>query len=166
MKKLVWIVIFLLALGTLWGAKVSAPEKEVPIEAKKVEVVEKASDTNTGFTVEDYQLLALTNQDRQENGLQSLTMSQELDVSAESKCQDMLTKGYWAHDPPGPTTTWDTFPKNYWQVGENLSRYYSVEQAEIAWMNSPTHRANILGFYKEVGFAQCGTLIVAHFGLR
>jgi uncharacterized protein YkwD len=109
-------------------------------------------------------LLAQTNQKRQENGLPALTLNQNLSQAAAGKAQDMFAKDYWAHIAPDGTTPW-VFIKNsgyeYLYAGENLARGFTTAPEVVnAWMASPTHRENLLSpNYKEIGFAvKTGTL--------
>lgn len=104
------------------------------------------------------QLLLLTNQKRQENGLPPLTMSDNLSQAALNKASDMLSKDYWAHNAPDGTPPW-VFIKgagyNYIYAGENLARGFNNASDVInAWMASETHRKNMLSSnYQNVGFA-------------
>ncbi len=104
------------------------------------------------------QLLVLTNQKRQENGLGPLSLDERLSQAAIGKGNDMLSKGYWAHISPDGTTPW-VFIKgagyNYTYAGENLARGYTNSSDVInAWMASDSHKANMLsGNYSNVGFA-------------
>src|ERR1035437_634796 len=104
------------------------------------------------------QLLILTNQQRQNNGLGALTDSSQLDQAAANKAADMFGKDYWAHNAPDGTTPW-TFIKgagyNYVYAGENLARgFNSASDVITAWMDSPEHRQNVLSpNYQNVGFA-------------
>lgn len=104
------------------------------------------------------QLLILTNQQRQDNGLGALTDNQQLDLAAANKAADMFSKDYWAHNAPDGTMPW-TFIKgagyNYVYAGENLARgFNSASDVITAWMNSPEHRQNVLSpNYQNVGFA-------------
>jgi hypothetical protein len=104
------------------------------------------------------QLLILTNQQRQDNNLGSLTDNSELDQAAANKATDMFNKNYWAHNAPDGTTPW-AFIKgagyNYVYAGENLARgFSSASDVVTAWMNSPEHRKNVLSpNYQNVGFA-------------
>jgi len=132
-------------------------------EAVSVPAPEPVSETSS-VPLFEQELLNLTNADRA--GLRPLEYEPRLAHSALLKCQDMLANGYWAHDPPGPKGTWDTFPDGYFTLGENLARgYNSLKETEEAWMASSAHRENILGNFRDVGFAKCGDLTVAHFGL-
>lgn len=104
------------------------------------------------------QLLVLTNQKRQENGLYPLRLNSSLYQAAIGKGNDMLSKNYWAHISPDGTTPW-VFIKNagysYTYAGENLARGYSTAEDVIsAWMISPSHRENMLSSkYQDVAFA-------------
>lgn len=108
--------------------------------------------------ISNQQLLILTNQQRQNNNLASLTDNSELDQAAANKAADMFSKDYWAHNAPDGTTPW-VFIKssgyNYIYAGENLARgFNSAPDVINAWMNSPEHRQNVLSpNYQNVGFA-------------
>ena len=103
-------------------------------------------------------LVALTNKEREANGVGSLTINAQLSQAAAQKAEDMLKNDYWAHNSPSGTTPW-VFIKNsgynYVYAGENLAKGFSTSQEVVdAWMNSPSHRANMLSAnYKDVGFA-------------
>lgn len=104
------------------------------------------------------ELLLLTNQKRQEQGLPPLIINSVLTQAAAEKASDMFAKNYWAHNAPDGTTPWVFFKQagyNYSYAGENLARGFTSSSDVInAWMASPTHRANVLsGKYNEVGFA-------------
>lgn len=108
--------------------------------------------------ISNQELLILTNQQRQNNNLGSLTDNSELDAAAANKAADMFSKDYWAHNAPDGTTPW-VFIKsagyNYIYAGENLARgFNSAPDVITAWMNSPEHRQNVLSSnYQNVGFA-------------
>jgi len=102
------------------------------------------------------EVIRLTNVQRTTNGLNPLTESTILDSAALAKGNDMLAKGYWAHFAPDGTTPWSFFLKfgyKYSYAGENLARdFQDAPSAVTAWMNSPSHRENILNpNYKDIG---------------
>lgn len=118
-----------------------------------------------------------TNQKRQELGLSPLKYNSLLSESATQKAQDMFTNNYWAHTSPKGTTPWDFFKSvgyKYSVAGENLARdFYDTDSLMKAWMNSPTHRDNIVNSkYQEIGIGVVNgvlggiktTLVVQHFG--
>jgi len=103
-------------------------------------------------------LVSLTNTDRATQNLGTLTVNPELTAAAQAKADDMAAKSYFAHTSPDGKTSWYWFKEagySFTYAGENLAVDFSDSDAvENAWMNSPTHRANILnGHYTEIGIA-------------
>lgn len=105
------------------------------------------------------ELINLTNQKREENGLLPLSNNSALESAANKKAEDMLNKGYWAHNSPDGVTPWVFIKEsgyNYVYAGENLARGFSNSEDVInAWMSSTAgHRENILSpNFKDVGFS-------------
>lgn len=102
------------------------------------------------------EVVNLTNQRRAQAGLSALSLNQTLSGAAYTKGRDMIDKDYWAHVAPDGTQPWKFFSQfgyKYRYAGENLARDFSnANDAVNAWMNSPTHRENILNpKYKEIG---------------
>ena len=98
----------------------------------------------------------LSNQNRQSQHLAVLTVNPLLNKVAELKAQDMATKGYFAHVSPDGKAPWYWFNLvgyKYEYAGENLAVDFTDSQdVTSAWMNSPTHRANIIkNAYTEIG---------------
>lgn len=129
----------------------------------------------TSITADE--LINLTNSKRAENGLSTLTVNPVLSQAAQAKGADMIAKNYWAHTSPDGATPWVWFKNagyRYLYAGENLARDFGDSQSLVnAWMNSPTHRENIMSNrYKEIGIAvihdtfqgQPTTLVVQMFG--
>lgn len=130
----------------------------------------------TDITIE--KLISRTNQERTSNGLPPLQYNDKLAGAACNKGQDMFTYNYWAHYRPGDGTAPWHFIKQagyaYEYAGENLAQGFLFSDAVVdGWMNSPTHRANILRpEYDDVGFCVMNgvlqneetTLVVQMFG--
>ena len=129
------------------------------------------------MNITDSQLLSLTNDEREQHGLHPLKYSPELAYAAENKARDMINKDYWSHESPDGTTPWywiESSGYKYSYAGENLARgFTTVDGIMNAWLESPTHRANVLNNnYTEVGFAAIPgemngkktTLVVAMYG--
>ncbi len=129
----------------------------------------------TDITVE--KLYQLTNGERQKNGLATLSYNDKLSQAAAKKAADMFVKNYWAHYGPDGASPWDFILSSgykYEYAGENLAKNFLFSQGVVdAWMNSSTHRENILkSDYSEVGFAIVNgvlngeetTLVVQMFG--
>ncbi|MCX7996229.1 MAG: CAP domain-containing protein [Patescibacteria group bacterium] len=122
-------------------------------------------------------LFALTNQQRQSVGLTPLKYNEKLSIAARKKAEDMFARNYWAHYGPDGTTPWSFILESgykYEYAGENLAKNFMFSDGVVdAWMESPTHRENILRKeYTEVGFAVVDgmlngeetTLVVQMFG--
>jgi hypothetical protein len=129
----------------------------------------------SNMTIAD--LLKETNAARVANNLQPLTLSNTLDTSAQLKANDMVDNNYWSHVAPDGTQPWHWFEQagyTYDVAGENLAYGFSNgTEVSTAWMNSPSHKANVLGDYVDIGFGiassanfQGGenTVVVAHYG--
>ena len=103
-------------------------------------------------------LFELANVSRQGLGFQPLKENQALDQAAYLKAKDMLEKGYFAHYSPEGITPWYWLERSgysYLAAGENLAvGFLESEQVHKAWMNSPSHKKNILNpNYQEMGIA-------------
>lgn len=123
------------------------------------------------------QIITLTNQKRVENGLPALSFNGNLAAAAGAKATDMFAANYWAHNSPSGRTPWSFISGagyKYITAGENLARDFNDASSIVsAWMNSPTHRSNILdrnfteiGVVVESGSLQGkeGILVVQMFG--
>lgn len=114
-----------------------------------------AEKTNLGAVLSSV-LTTLTNEERQELNLGTLEINPLLTEAARLKAEDMATKGYFAHTSPEGRAPWYWLEKAgypYLYGGENLAiNFIDSKDVTEAWMNSPTHRANILKTnYTEVG---------------
>ncbi|MBQ8300991.1 MAG: hypothetical protein IJX57_03410 [Clostridia bacterium] len=94
------------------------------------------------------QILELTNAEREKNGLDPLEWDDSLAELAQSHCNDMIEREYFAHNTPDGKTPFDRMREAgilYWSAGENIAAgQYSPEAAFEAWMNSEGHKKNIL----------------------
>lgn len=103
-------------------------------------------------------LVEMANSSRVSENLNTLTVNEKLSSAAQAKATDMFKNQYFAHIAPSGKTPWDFINAanyKYSYAGENLSIGFTND-AELhnAWLNSPTHRANIMGAnYNEIGIA-------------
>ncbi|MBN1263500.1 MAG: hypothetical protein JW991_04045 [Candidatus Pacebacteria bacterium] len=122
-------------------------------------------------------LIELTNRERATRGLAPLENNSLLNEAARRKAGDMFSLDYWAHFSPTGRSPWAFFKEtgyHYLFAGENLARDFNDSESVVAaWMESPSHRDNILGQdYEEIGIAVVDgqlegletTLIVQLFG--
>jgi hypothetical protein len=103
-------------------------------------------------------LVNLANSDRQSNNLSSLVTNPLLERAAQLKANDMLSRGYFSHVTPDGKTPWywlNLVGYKYSAAGENLAiNFVDSKDINDAWMNSPSHRANILNNkFSEIGVA-------------
>lgn len=103
-------------------------------------------------------LVDLTNFDRAQEGLHGLAVNQTLTQAAQLKANDMAARSYFAHNAPDGKTPWFWMGEagyNFSYAGENLAVFFGdSEDVARAWMNSPSHRANILNSsFTEIGIA-------------
>jgi len=101
-------------------------------------------------------LADLTNKERQTENLQTLTVNPILNKVAEMKASDMASKGYFAHTSPEGKNPWYWLEQagySYQYAGENLAiNFNDSKDVTKAWMESPTHKANIVkDKYTEIG---------------
>jgi hypothetical protein len=103
-------------------------------------------------------LTTLTNEERAQNDASPLSENNLLVKAAQLKANDMATRGYFAHTSPDGKTPWywlEQVGYHYSAAGENLAvNFFESSDVAQAWMNSPTHRDNIVKKdYKEIGIA-------------
>lgn len=124
-------------------------------------------------------MLELTNASRREVGAVELKSNSQLAAAAEAKASDMLSFQYFDHNSPSGVTPWFWIKSSgyeYSYAGENLAiDFISAEGAHQAFMNSSSHRENILNTnYQEIGIAvkkgifegEESIIVVEEFGAR
>jgi hypothetical protein len=92
-------------------------------------------------------LTAMTNADRVSRGLRALSTANDLQSLAQQRADEMARSGRLAHTSNlgGKVSGWQ-------RVGENVGRGPKLQDIETAFMNSPSHRENIL----DPDFTQLG----------
>ncbi len=101
-------------------------------------------------------LVSDTNNNRIANDVSALKVNSLLEAAAREKAEDMASKGYFAHISPEGFTPWHWFQEvgyNFAYAGENLAvNFTDSKDITRAWLNSPTHKANILNEnFTEIG---------------
>lgn len=130
-------------------------------------------------SIDHKEVIRLVNIEREKNGLGPLRENDNLNVAAYKKGQNMFEEQYWAHYSPSGKDPWGFITGSgykYSYAGENLARNFSnANDAVVAWMNSPTHRDNILNSkYEDIGISvvqgtlngEQTTIIVQEFGTQ
>lgn len=121
-------------------------------------------------TISTADMVGLINIEREREGLKPLKENPILDKTAELKACDMEASNYFEHEDLKGQKSWHLFRENgydYQYAGENLARNHGVFESMRLFMQSPSHRENImLPEYKEVGVGTCGKYMVQHFGAK
>lgn len=125
------------------------------------------------------EIVRLTNLERKSKGLPEVRLDTNLSAAAAQKAADMVAHDYWAHVSPQGTQPWYFVTNSgyaYKYAGENLARDFADPDSVVrAWMNSPTHRENLLSSrYQDIGIAVIDgslggretTLVVQMFGTK
>lgn len=128
-------------------------------------------------TVDQQELIRLTNVERVKKGLRELHENEKLNQAALEKGRNMFEENYWSHYSPSGLDPWGFIASagyKFSYAGENLARnFYKSDEIVNAWMDSPSHRANLLNsHYQEIGIAvlegtlkgQQTILVVQEFG--
>lgn len=115
------------------------------------------SQTNNGIDVAAYEqeVFDLVNQIREENGLEPFVYNATLAQVARAHSQDMIDRNFFDHYNPDGESPFDRMTDagiRWSMAAENIAGGQRTPEAVVtAWMNSPGHRANILGGCKELG---------------
>lgn len=144
----------------------------------------------TAVTPLNDQVLREINRIRREHGLVPLEHSSRLAAAAANHSRAMALKGFFAHNSADGSVFWKRIEQfyptgrfGYWEVGENLvwqAPSLDAKQAVQMWMNSKSHRANLLNpRWRQIGLAAVQspqapgtyrdlavTIVTADFGVR
>lgn len=107
---------------------------------------------------DEAEIIQISNANRAEINIAPLKENTVLNAAAAAKLADMQAKSYWEHVSPDGREPWDfitTEGYDYSFAGENLAKgFVNADTVVTAWMNSASHRANVLnGNFNEVGIA-------------
>lgn len=100
-------------------------------------------------------VIGLVNAKRKDSGLAPLQYDATLCKVATYRCIEIIDNDMFSHTRPDGTpcyTLFDAYGVVYCAAGENLAAgQRSPEEVVTDWINSPGHRANILGDYTNIG---------------
>ena len=118
----------------------------------------------------EWEILRLTNIERANYGLQSLSMVSDLQASCDIRAVELETS--FSHTRPNGSGCYTTIPSSFPHkgAGENAARgQTSPEQVVESWMNSSGHRTNILNRaagYMGIGYAEKENTWIQQFTVR
>jgi uncharacterized protein YkwD len=105
-------------------------------------------------------VVALHNQERAKEKLNTLEISPKLTKAAQRHADDMARRkemGHKGSDGSAPADRITDAGYRWRRVGENVAfGRWTPEQLLKGWMESPVHKKNILGSYSQIGVA-CAT---------
>lgn len=111
--------------------------------------------TSFSMSANEKIIFDLLNKARTDAGLPKLSADATLFKVARLKAQDMVKNSYFSHSSPiygSPFKMMKTYGVSYKVAGENIAGNPSLQDAVTAWLNSPTHRQNILSnSYNYIG---------------
>ncbi|WP_028784880.1 CAP domain-containing protein [Thalassobacillus devorans] len=153
-------------------APAPAPEKQeapapqpAPEQTQQAPAEQPAAEQNSQLNQFEQQVVELTNQERQKQGLAPLKADAELSKVARDKSQDMASNGYFSHNSPNYGSPFDmmkSYGIDYRTAGENIAKgQRSPQEVVNAWMNSEGHRKNIMNpdfTHIGVGYVENGNV--------
>ena len=134
-KKKAVIIIMFVVIVFIEGYSIASYQTNTLIENKN-NIVE------VNLTEEEQEVLDLVNKNREEKGIKTLKTYSKLQQIAKLKAVDIVT-----NNSPTLGTPFEmlkAYGIDYKISGENLAGNINSERAVNAWMNSESHRENIL----------------------
>lgn len=162
-KTLIVLTALTWLAGTGAQAKKPMPPNALDAVLVSEEMVTTPSESDVFQTKLEEAVFRLTNAERQKAGLAPLEHSHTMQNYARLKVKDMADRNYFGHgDPDGKLIQHilDADGVKYYIWGENLALLggFDMDTEELAalflknWMESPTHRDNILSSeFTQVG---------------
>lgn len=121
------------------------PTNKEKAAVTNTEIVEEVSSIN--LTNDESTLLTLINEERKKNNLPELQIDENLQNVARLKAQDLVDNNYFSHTSPTYGTPFEMLKSNnitYKTASENIAGNSDISSALKSWLNSDSHKANIL----------------------
>ena len=109
--------------------------------------LETSENNQTNLSVEEQEFLNKINELRVKNNLQELQIDESVENVARLKAQDLEENNYFSHTSEKYGTPFEmlsTSGINYKTASENIAGNSSIDGAINSWMNSDSHKNNIL----------------------
>lgn len=131
------------------------PTDEQKAAVSNTETIESVSTLN--LTEDENELLNLINAEREKNNLSAFKIDESLQNVARLKAQDLVENNYFSHISPTYGTPFEMLRNNqisYKTASENIAGNPSISGALDSWLNSDSHKKNILSNdYNYTGLA-------------
>lgn len=141
-------------IGTAHQAYITPTDKE-KAAVTNAETVEEISNLN--LTSDELELLSLINNERNKNNLPNLEIDESIQNVARLKAHDLVENNYFSHISPTYGTPFEMLKNNsisYKTASENIAGNSSISGAVESWLNSESHKENILSNdYNYTGIA-------------
>ena len=156
-KAIALVVVLFAVLALVPGASAQRADVIAPASA-----CPNQTDLGAPTGVQLQAMLCMTNYARQASGLKPFARARPLARAAGKKSADILACDEFSHEACGREFTYWIkrfgYAKGCWTAAENIGygtgELGSVRAVFSAWMNSPGHRANILGKFREIGIGR------------
>ncbi len=141
-------------IGTVHQAYIT-PTTEEKAAVTNTEAIEEVQTSN--LTSDESELLKLINLEREKNNLPNFEIDNALQNVARLKANDIVQNNYFSHTSPTYGTPFEMLKNNsiaYKTASENIAGNSSIAGAVESWLNSDTHKENILSTnYNYTGIA-------------
>ena len=131
------------------------PTNEQKAASTNTEIINENEDFD--LTQDESELLSLINTEREKNNLSALKIDKDLQNVARLKANDLVENNYFSHISPIYGTPFEMLKSNkisYKTASENIAGNSSISNAFDSWMNSESHKNNILSNdYNYTGLA-------------
>ncbi|MBQ7411007.1 MAG: SCP-like extracellular protein [Clostridia bacterium] len=131
------------------------PTDEQKAAVSNTETIDSVSTLN--LTEDENELLNLINAEREKNNLSAFKIDESLQNVARLKAQDLVENNYFSHISPTYGTPFEMLRNNqisYKTASENIAGNPSISGALDSWLNSDSHKKNILSNdYNYTGLA-------------
>jgi uncharacterized protein YkwD len=156
-RRLTFLCLLLLGLtlGAVTSAEAASPQASLFSACPQL-------NSEAPATAQVNAMLCLTNAARAQYGEAPVELDAQLAESANDKTADILDCDSFSHTACGHNFSywiWETgyVTNSCWKIGENLAwgagSLGTPDSIFRAWLRSPTHRANVLGDYTQVGIS-------------
>lgn len=141
-------------IGTVYQSYITPTDKE-KAAVTNTESIDEVSNLN--LTSDEAELLSLINTERNKNNLANLEIDENLQNVARLKANDLVENNYFSHISPNYGTPFEMLKNNniyYKTASENIAGNSSISGAVESWLNSDSHKKNILSNdYNYTGIA-------------
>ena len=142
-QKIKFVTLFIFVIFILIETITFAGGKTARVDKHTQELLK----TEATLSEEEQETLDLINAYRKQKGLAELKTFARLQEVARLKATDIVNNSYFSHNSENLGTPFEMLKNekiDYVKAGENLAGSQNPQRAYTAWINSPSHKENIL----------------------